>query len=157
MFTSTLETPLGLLIIKGDDEAVSFIGYDREAEQTPNPITEAAKKEIAEYFAGQRLDFTFPVLQQGTPFQHSVWTELTKVRAGKPISYTALSKRMNNPLAIRAIASANGKNSLMIVVPCHRIIGANGDLVGYAGGLWRKKWLLEHEARMTGSGQASLF
>ncbi len=78
------------------------------------------------------------------------------IPAGKPISYAALSKRMNNPLAIRAIAAANGKNKLMIVVPCHRVIGSNGELVGYAGELWRKKWLLEHEAKLTQSGQATL-
>jgi methylated-DNA-[protein]-cysteine S-methyltransferase len=76
---------------------------------------------------------------------------------GKTITYTKQSKLMNNPLAIRAIAAANGKNNLWVVVPCHRVIGANGELTGYAGGLWRKKWLLEHEAKITGSGQTSLF
>ncbi|HEY1025257.1 MAG TPA: methylated-DNA--[protein]-cysteine S-methyltransferase [Sphingobacteriaceae bacterium] len=157
MFTSTLGTPLGQLIIRGNEEAVFYIGYGGDADQQPNAITDQAKKELEEYFSGKRLDFTFPVAQPGTTFQHTVWKELTKIEAGKPVSYTALSKRMNNPLAIRAIASANGKNNLMIVVPCHRVIGASGDLVGYAGGLWRKKWLLEHEANMTGSGQASLF
>jgi methylated-DNA-[protein]-cysteine S-methyltransferase len=76
--------------------------------------------------------------------------------AGKPITYAALAKRMKNPLAIRAIASANGKNKLLIAVPCHRVIGSNGELIGFAAGLWRKKWLLEHETRITRSGQLTL-
>ncbi|WP_202409431.1 methylated-DNA--[protein]-cysteine S-methyltransferase [Hufsiella arboris] len=113
--------------------------------------------QFAEYFKGKRLTFDFPIGQSGSDFRQLVWQELLKIPAGRPISYTELSRRMNNPLAIRAIAAANGKNNLMIVIPCHRVIGANGDLVGYAGGLWRKKWLLEHEAKLTGIGQTSLF
>ncbi|HQS06268.1 MAG TPA: methylated-DNA--[protein]-cysteine S-methyltransferase, partial [Daejeonella sp.] len=98
----------------------------------------------------------FPMAQPGTDFQQKVWDELRRIDAGKPISYAALAKRMKNPLAIRAIASANGRNNLMIAVPCHRVIGSNGDLVGFSAGLWRKKWLLEHEAKMTSIGQSSL-
>lgn len=108
------------------------------------------------YFAGKRMNFDFPMVQTGTDFQQKVWEELSKINAGIPISYAALAKRMKNPLAIRAIASANGRNNLMIAIPCHRVIGSNGDLVGFSAGLWRKKWLLEHEAKITSAGQTTL-
>lgn len=157
MFCSTLNTPIGLLIIKATTEALEFIGYDVDSvEENPGELTELVKSQMQEYFKGERRTFDLPLQQIGTVFQKQVWNELTKIEPGKPISYAALSKRMNNPLAIRAIASANGKNKLMIVIPCHRVIGSGGELVGYAGGLWRKKWLLEHEARMTNTGQATL-
>jgi methylated-DNA-[protein]-cysteine S-methyltransferase len=156
-YTSILQTPIGSLVIEATDTEVHFIGFKEEGtEESPNPVSQQAKEQFIEYFDGNRIIFNFPITQQGTDFQQSVWKELTNISAGKPISYTALSEKMNNPLAIRAIASANGKNKLMIVIPCHRVIGSNGDLVGYAGGLWRKKWLLEHEAKMTGIGQTVL-
>jgi methylated-DNA-[protein]-cysteine S-methyltransferase len=157
VYVSTVQTPIGLLIIEANDNEVYFIGFkDETAEELSNIITETAKQQLQEYFEGKRSSFDFPIAQPGTDFQQSVWKELTHITAGKPISYASLADKMNNPLAIRAIASANGKNKLMIVIPCHRVIGSNGDLVGYGGGLWRKKWLLEHEARMMGIGQTVL-
>ena len=129
---------------------------DEIPDEVPNHISERAKEQFKQYFEGKSSVFNFPMMQQGTDFQKKVWLELRKIDAGKPITYAALAKRMKNPLAIRAIASANGKNNLMIAVPCHRVIGSNGELVGFSAGLWRKKWLLEHEARMTSSGQATL-
>ena len=154
---SILQTPIGSVVIEASDNEVYFIGFKEEiTKELPNFITEKAKEQLHEYFQGKRSSFDFPFAQPGTHFQQLVWIELAHIPAGKPVSYTALSEKMNNPLAIRAIASANGKNKLMIVIPCHRVIGLNGDLVGYAGGLWRKKWLLEHEARMTGIGQTVL-
>lgn len=157
MFCSTLNTPIGLLIITATTETLEFIGYDLDdVEENPGELTEYVKGQLQEYFDGKRSVFDIPLQQAGTDFQKNVWNELLKIEPGKPISYAALSKRMNNPLAIRAIASANGKNKLMIVIPCHRVIGSGGELVGYAGGLWRKKWLLEHEARMMNTGQATL-
>jgi len=156
-FVSILQTPIGSLVIEASDNEVYCIGFkDEITMESPSFITEKAKEQLHEYFEGKRSSFDFPVAQSGTNFQQLVWKELAQIPAGKPVSYTVLSEKMNNPLAIRAIASANGKNKLMIVIPCHRVIGLNGDLVGYAGGLWRKKWLLEHEARMTGIGQTVL-
>ncbi len=156
-FTSLLQTPIGSLVIEANETEVHFIGFkDDVKDESPNILTEKAKEQFTQYFNGHRQEFDFPIEQTGTDFQQSVWKELLNITAGKPISYAALSEKMNNPLAIRAIASANGKNKLMIVIPCHRVIGSNGDLVGYAGGLWRKKWLLEHEAKMTGIGQTVL-
>lgn len=156
MFTSTLQTPIGLLVIEASSDAVQYVGFKDAVEEDQSDLTEIAKRQFAEYFKGERRDFDFPFAQSGSDFQQKVWKELVKIQAGKPISYAALSRQMNSPLAIRAIASANGKNNLMIVVPCHRIIGSNGDLVGYSAGLWRKKWLLAHEAKMMGVGQAVL-
>lgn len=157
MFCSTLNTPIGLLIIKAKSETLEFIGFDLDdVEENPNELTEYVKKQLQEYFKGERTSFDFSLEQSGTDFQKTVWDELLKIQPGRPISYAALAKRMSNRLAIRAIASANGKNRLMIVIPCHRVIGSTGELVGYAGGLWRKKWLLEHEARIMNIGQATL-
>ncbi len=164
MFSSSIQTPIGKLTIKADGDNVYCISCTREelltmeqpAEETSSSLTELASKQLEEYFAGKRSSFDFPIAQKGTSFQQAVWSELLKIPAGFPISYAALSRRMGNPLAIRAIASANGKNNLMIVIPCHRVIGSSGELVGYAGGLWRKKWLLEHESKMMQIGQASL-
>lgn len=154
MFTSAISTPIGRLLIRANDQAICFIGFpELIPEDLPNELTKLAAAQLEEYFEGRRQHFDFAFEQQGTDFQQSVWKELLNIQAGNPISYAALSKKMNNPLAIRAIASANGRNNLMIVVPCHRVIGSDGRLVGYAGGLWRKEWLLQHENRMTARGQ----
>ena len=105
-------------------------------------------EQLIQYFHGERRIFEFPVHQEGTLFQEKVWNELIGIPFGKTISYLELSRRLGDPKAIRAAASANGKNNIVIVVPCHRVIGSNNDLVGYGGGIWRKKWLLEHEAKI---------
>ena len=158
MYCSYLPSPVGLITLIADEDAVHTITFEEQQSsgEPSSTLSEEAKKQLSEYFEGKRLEFDFPYRQNGTPFQQMVWDELVKIQIGYPISYTQLSRHLNNPLAIRAIASANGKNNLAIVVPCHRVIGHNGDLVGYAGGLWRKQWLLEHEARITGIGQATL-
>lgn len=113
-----------------------------------------AIEELQEYFEGNRTHFTFKIQPKGTDFQQKVWQELINIPYGKTISYLDLAKKLGDVKAIRAVASANGKNPLWIVVPCHRVIGTDGSLTGYAGGLWRKKWLLEHE---NPSNQGSLF
>ncbi len=105
-------------------------------------------EQLIQYFQGQRRTFDFPVYQQGTSFQEKVWNELIGIKYGKTISYLELARRLGDTKVIRAAASANGKNNIAIVVPCHRVIGSKNDLVGYAGGLWRKKWLLQHEAKV---------
>jgi len=157
MFTSVLQSPIGSMVIRAGVNAVFYIGFpDVIPEEAPSSLTIEAAGQMKEYFDGSRYIFDFPVEQAGTDFQQRVWKELMNVQIANPISYAALSKKMNSPLAIRAIASANGKNNLMIVIPCHRIIGSDGSLVGYAGGLWRKKWLLNHESAMMNTGQATL-
>lgn len=152
-------TPIGTASITETDgyiTAISILDNPNEIEQTTSPVLQQAVQQLEQYFAGLRTVFDFPMKQEGTNFQQTVWQELTNIDYGKTVSYAALSERMKNPLAIRAIASANGKNNLWIVVPCHRVIGSNGELTGYAGGLWRKQWLLEHEAKVLGIGQTKL-
>ena len=157
MFSSFIESPIGQLVIKANEHEVFSIKFlDQLTDQNPNKITEIAKVQFIEYFEGKRNNFDFPMLQIGTDFQKNVWNELQRIDAGKPITYAALAKRMKKPLAIRAIASANGKNNLLIAIPCHRVIGSNGELIGFSAGLWRKKWLLEHETEITKSGQSTL-
>lgn len=161
MYTSFLETPIGILTIKADETGVYSIGCHppREEdikEERKSQLCDLAASQLTEYFEGKRWTFDFVFKQKGSAFQQTVWNELLNIPPGYPISYAALSRRLGNPLAIRAIASANGRNNLMIVVPCHRVIGSSGKLVGYAGGLWRKQWLLEHEARMMKTGQTTL-
>jgi methylated-DNA-[protein]-cysteine S-methyltransferase len=152
-------TPVGVALITADDthiNKVSIRDEDVEETTTNHPLLLEAIKQLDEYFAGDRKDFDLPLNQPGTDFQQGVWQELLKIPYGKTITYGQQSDKMQNPLAIRAIAAANGKNDLWIIVPCHRVIGSNGSLTGYAGGLWRKQWLLEHEARVMGTGQTKL-
>jgi methylated-DNA-[protein]-cysteine S-methyltransferase len=153
------KTPVGFVRIRADETFVISISIrDEEYAITPSdsPIINLAIKQLDEYFEGTRKEFNLPLNQPGTEFQQMVWQQLLAIPYGKTITYGQQSKIMNSPLAIRAIASANGKNMLWIVVPCHRVIGSNGSLTGYAGGLWRKKWLLDHEARVMGIGQTTI-
>jgi methylated-DNA-[protein]-cysteine S-methyltransferase len=147
MQTAFINTPLGTTKIKGDENGICVISILQEGEISKTIPLElkTAVKELEEYFEGNRTDFTFLLNPKGTVFQQKVWEELLKIPYGKTISYLELSKKLGDVKAIRAVASANGKNPLWIVVPCHRVIGADGSLTGYAGGLWRKKWLIEHE------------
>jgi methylated-DNA-[protein]-cysteine S-methyltransferase len=152
------KSPLGLLRIGGTNTYISEISFidHLEDEEYRNsdikgpvaPIVIQCIEELIQYFQGQRRSFDFPVYQEGTEFQRSVWNELMAIPFGKTISYLDLSRRLGDTKAIRAAAAANGKNNLAIVVPCHRVIGSKRDLVGYAGGLWRKKWLLDHETKI---------
>ena len=121
--------------------------------EIPEELEEAVYQ-LREYFEGSRQHFDLELNPHGTEFQLRVWKELKTIPYGKQISYLELSKKLGDIKAIRAVAAANGKNPLWIIIPCHRVIGSNGDLVGYAGGLHRKKWLLNHESP---AKQGSLF
>jgi len=159
MHLAYFNSPIGFVRTTEDDGFITSIYLlDGEFEVTP-PETELladAIEQMNEYFRGERRSFDLPLKQQGSPFQQQVWEQLSKIEYGKTISYLQQSKLMGNPLGIRAIASANGKNHLVIVVPCHRVIGSDGSLTGFGCGIWRKKWLLEHEARVMGQGQMEL-
>jgi methylated-DNA-[protein]-cysteine S-methyltransferase len=151
-----IKTPLGITKIMGDENGISVISVSDEgdiSEQIPAVLQEAVSQLMA-YFEGKRTTFDFKLNPKGTEFQQKVWNGLLEIPFGKTMSYLELSKKLGDVKAIRAVASANGKNPLWIVVPCHRVIGTDGSLTGYAGGLWRKKWLLEHENPTT---QQSLF
>lgn len=157
-FCSILKSPIGNLTIFADDSAVNEITFTEKETPSlvPNEVSERAAAELEHYFAGTLKSFTFPIAQIGTEFQQEVWNSLLTIAYGETTSYLKFSHQLNNPLAIRAIAAANGKNNLAIVVPCHRVIGSNGKLVGYAGQLWRKKWLLQHEREIAQKGQTEL-
>ena len=156
---SFFNSPLGVLEIKVTSQLVCSILFTNTNRkiipitenitktQTKYPLTMICQQQLTEYFSGERTIFELPLQQMGTAFQQKIWSELTNIPYGKTISYLALSKRIGNSKAIRAVGTANGKNSICIVVPCHRVIGSNGDLKGYNGDLWRKKWLLEHEGK----------
>jgi methylated-DNA-[protein]-cysteine S-methyltransferase len=160
-FSHIIESPTGFLEIRGTDEFVSVIHFHDTAPAVP--ATEApqllldAAAQLNEYFAGKRTAFDFPVQQTGTDFQQKVWAELTRIPFGETISYLELSKRLGDVKAIRAAGLANGKNNVAIVVPCHRVIGSDGSLTGYAGGLHRKEWLLRHEGGWPKNEQMRLF
>ena len=152
-------TQIGILEIKATSEHITAVLFtktlktqDRIVEssqfaKSDHPLIHTYEKQLEEYFNGQRMKFDLPIKQEGSPFQQKVWAALTGIPYGSTLSYFELSSRIGNIKAIRAVGTSNGKNSLSIIVPCHRVIGKNGELTGYAGDLWRKKWLLDHEGK----------
>jgi methylated-DNA-[protein]-cysteine S-methyltransferase len=156
METVWIKTPLGFSEIVGDENGIISIEvYDEgEVSQSVPAILQEAVAQLNEYFEGKRNHFDLKLNPKGTEFQQKVWNALLEIPYGRTRTYLEQSKILGDVKAIRAVASANGKNPLWIVVPCHRVIGSDGSLTGYAGGLWRKKWLLEHENPTT---QQSLF
>jgi methylated-DNA-[protein]-cysteine S-methyltransferase len=152
----TLETPIGQLTLLASGGALEAVhlpgGEDKPAEPARAIAPEdaaalaAARAQLGEYFAGERRCFELPLAARGTPFQRQVWAALTRIPYGETTSYAAIAQAVGRPRAVRAVGAANGKNPLAIVVPCHRVIGADGTLTGYAGGLPIKRWLLDHEA-----------
>jgi methylated-DNA-[protein]-cysteine S-methyltransferase len=148
------ESPVGLLELRAGDKGLRSLLFKFERdpmvvtdEQSPFLLT--CKAELDEYFAGKRTTFTLPLDMQGTDFQLIVWKELTFIPFGQTISYLQLAKRVGDLHSTRAVGNANGKNPLSIIVPCHRVIGSNGKLVGYGGGMDNKRWLLEFERNLT--------
>ncbi|MEP7279459.1 MAG: methylated-DNA--[protein]-cysteine S-methyltransferase [Bacteroidota bacterium] len=151
-------SPLGTVQVSCNNDCITRVHFLQEADRpsAPDdlqtgapPVLQLCVYELKAYFQGQGRKFEVPICQEGTVFQQRVWNELLNIPYGKTISYLTLSKRLGDPAAIRAAAATNGKNDIAVIVPCHRVIGSNNDLVGYAGGLWRKKWLLELEAKIT--------
>ena len=154
--------PTGKLVISSSNGAVFSVHFVQSGEEMLpesgdlTPEISACISQLGEYFRGERTIFDFPYLQSGTVFQQRVWEELAKLPFGKTISYNQLAAKLGDPKVIRAAASANGRNKLAIIIPCHRVIGSNGDLVGYAGGISNKRWLLQHEAKFV-HGVQTLF
>lgn len=152
------DSPLGKMLITAENEMITGIRFN----SNENPISETTPviarccEQLEEYFTGRRRVFSLPLSQEGTPFQQQVWINLEKIGYGQTISYRQLSKLIGNVKAIRAVGNANSKNKIAVVIPCHRVIGSSGNLVGYAGEIWRKQWLLLHEARY-GLGVQELF
>lgn len=156
------ESPIGLLKIGGTDQFIGELSFVDESDQMEHGepgITEVmhqCTEELIEYFHGTRKNFTIPVHQEGTDFQKRVWNELLGIPFGRTISYMDLAKKLGDPKVIRAAASTNGKNKIVIIVPCHRVIGSDRSLTGYSGGMWRKKWLLQQEFKVA-HGVQTLF
>ncbi|WP_043706295.1 methylated-DNA--[protein]-cysteine S-methyltransferase [Tenacibaculum ovolyticum] len=161
--TTYYKTPIGTAKIVGNENGIQSVSVLDDDFSTPLEITKTKNTPIClqncvtqleEYFAGTRTVFDLKLNPQGTVFQQSVWNELLNIPFAKSNTYLEQTKQIGDPKAIRAVASANGKNPIWIIIPCHRVIGSNGSLTGYAGGIWRKKWLLEHES---GCKQQTLF
>ena len=146
MFSETMNTPIGTLLIQASAQGITHVDFiDSETPANrPNALTTACRQQLQAYFDGKRKIFELPLDQQGTAFQKSVWNSL-KIQFGQAVSYRDIADMVNNRKAVRAVGAANGKNPIAIIVPCHRVIGADRTLTGYAGGLQRKAWLLEHE------------
>lgn len=149
MFCDLLPSPLGELTICADDLGITAVAFPGEVEAVPAPNPNALVREavaqLAAYFAGRRTRFELPLNAAGTPFQRRVWQALCTVPYGNTSSYGEIAAAVGNPRASRAVGLANGRNPIAILVPCHRIIGGDGSLTGYGGGLERKRWLLDHE------------
>jgi methylated-DNA-[protein]-cysteine S-methyltransferase len=154
LYYTYYESPIGLIKIAATPHYVSELAFVDDAAQILHgepgicDVLHQCTEELIEFFSGRRKTFTVPVHQEGTEFQKRVWSELLEIPFGKTATYLDMAKRMGDPKATRAIAAANGKNNISIIVPCHRVIGSDKSLTGYSGGLWRKKWLLQHEFRI---------
>ena len=157
MDTAYLHTEIGSLEIKGNEEGLASIHFLNSEEKTSSIIPNSLQntfEQLKEYFSGKRTEFDLKLNPKGTDFQKRVWQKLQEIPFSKTVSYQIIANRLGDPKVIRAAASANGKNPISIIIPCHRVIGKDGSLNGYASGLHRKKWLLEHEYP---SKQQSLF
>ncbi|MCH7231507.1 methylated-DNA--[protein]-cysteine S-methyltransferase [Glycomyces sp. L485] len=154
----TMDSPLGLIAVSAVEEGLTHVHMGVEevkgawGPEEPTPVLEAALEQLEAYFAGALTEFDLPLAAGGTDFQCRVWAALRTVPYGVTVSYGDIAREVGNPAAVRAVGLANGSNPIGIVVPCHRVIGANGKLTGYAGGVWRKEWLLALER-----GEQSLF
>lgn len=156
LFRVYYKSPIGFLEICGTNDLISslyFIDGETSGTSQSNSYLENCVKQLDEYFVGNRKEFGLNLEPKGTPFQKKVWNKLMDVPFGKTQSYMELSKKLGDEKAIRAVANANGQNEISIIIPCHRIIGSDGSLTGYGGGLWRKKWLLEHEQKFSGGSE----
>ena len=152
LYSTYYHSPVGILKLQCSDKyikSIEFLNNEpvEEKDQNIHPLLYKCTKQLDEYFTGKRKQFSLPLNQDGTDFQNKVWGLLYKIPYGKTISYHTLAKQYGDVKAIRAVASANGKNNIAIIVPCHRVIGSNNTLVGYGGGLWRKKFLLDLEMK----------
>jgi len=150
-------SPIGILEVRGTDDTVVAVHFTprRRAETSEwTPALAACLRQLAEYFSGTRKVFTVSLRPQGTEFQRRVWKAVSEVACGTTTTYGRLAEGVGRPSACRAVGAANGRNPISILIPCHRVVGSGGKLVGYGGGLWRKEWLLAHERRYAGPSGA---
>ena len=154
-FASYFNSPIGKIKLTAEEDALTLLSFvseeDAGTEKTrTNKIITECKKQLKEYFAGKRKKFDVPLKLDGTEFQKKVWKQLLKIPFGKTAAYGEIAKKIKNEKASRAVGGANNKNKIAIIIPCHRVIGTDGSLTGYAGGLDVKEWLLKHEAKFSG-------
>jgi methylated-DNA-[protein]-cysteine S-methyltransferase len=157
-YYSLLTTPVGEVLLTSDGESLTGLHMEPHEPvegRRDDATLRTAREQLHSYFAGELQDFTVPLAQQGTPFQQRVWAALRKIPYGTTISYAELAQRVGQPGAARAVGSANGRNSIGIIIPCHRVIAADGTLGGYGGGLDRKRWLLDHEQEVVRQQQGT--
>ena len=163
--TTSLDSPIGPLFLAADEEGLTLIEFDRPRHPAArgsswrggaHPVLDRARDQLSEYFRGERTAFDLPLAPRGTTFQRQVWLALAAIPYGETISYAALAARIGRPTASRAVGAANGRNPLPIVLPCHRVIGAGGDLTGFGGGLPVKRFLLELEGALPRQGTLAL-
>ncbi len=149
IYQSYLKTPIGFLQILSNGNAITEIKFmDTDGPEDPDIHTESARTQLREYFEGVRTAFQLPLEPEGTPFEHSVWRELERIPFGTTTNYGTIASKTGDKKAAQAVGAANGKNPVSIVIPCHRVIGINNNLVGYGGGMHRKEWLLKHEGAL---------
>ena len=151
-FQTRLDSPLGTLLISSTDETITAIDFDAD-DRTPNtdkdhPLLSEASQQLRQYFTGDLSKFDLPFVATGTDFEQTVWQKLMDIPYGQTLSYGQLAQKLGDPNKVRAVGRANGQNPISIIIPCHRVIGANGHLTGYGGGIERKKWLLQHEGAL---------
>lgn len=156
MYSQNFESLIGPLCVSADDSAVLSIEFNYSKINRPNGVTKQCITELEEYFEGSRKHFEVNLKPAGTDFQISVWSKLKEIPYGKSISYSDLAISLGDLKKIRAAGTANGKNKIPIIIPCHRVIGKDGSLVGFAGGLDKKEWLLKHEGIIKGE-QMNIF
>jgi methylated-DNA-[protein]-cysteine S-methyltransferase len=160
IYVTTIDTPLGVLTITVGDDGVRAVTWPHDDETRvplaqpvgsgPHPVADEAARQLTEYFAGDRREFDVPLDPIGTEFQRAAWTTLCTIPYGETVSYGEQAGRMGDARKARAVGAANGRNPISIIVPCHRVIGADGSLTGFAGGIDSKAWLLDHERRHCG-------
>lgn len=147
-FKAYYQSPIGPVEVSGTPEGIVSVNFVKKRRPNDRDLPECVKegiRQLEEYFKGIRKGFSLKLLLQGTPFQKLVWQQLKRIPYGKVVSYGDVARAIGKPRAFRAVGNANNKNPVAIIVPCHRVIGSNGKLVGYGSGLWRKEWLLKHE------------
>jgi methylated-DNA-[protein]-cysteine S-methyltransferase len=163
LYSRYIDSPLGAILLVATDHALVRVGLPTQRpahrveviKAASHPVLDRAADELGAYFQGERTGFSIPLAQAGTPFQRSVWTALLTIPFGERRSYSWLARNIGRPRAVRAVGSANGRNGLPIVVPCHRVVHKDGSLAGYAGGVEVKRWLLDHEHAAAGRGETA--
>ena len=148
IYTTCYRTAIGPFEITGNQKAILTITFNKEPSVTDRDLPECIKecmRQLDEYFNGRRKKFNVPLQLEGTVFQKAVWRQLQKIPFGQTASYGDVARAVGSPKAFRAVGNANNKNPIPVIIPCHRVIGTDGKMVGFGGGIWRKEWLLDHE------------